>query len=138
VKDALANHPAAGGFFAALLEVVAAGPAQVPFEALAQAVAALPGGAREEAWPLVTLLPFVARPDQHMLLRPRFTCDVALRLGLELQYAPRPSWPTYAALLRTTGALLAKLQPLGARDHVDVEGFLYVVSRHRPRTPAGR
>ena len=74
----------------------------------------------------MTLLPFVARPDLHMLLRPRFACEVGHRL--ELAFEPRPNWSTYSALLRSTELLLERLRPIGARDHVDVEAFMHVVT----------
>jgi hypothetical protein len=129
-EEALKDHEAARGYFAALFELLAApAPEQGRFEALAAAVAAMtPGQSPEAGWPLATLLPFVARPDLHMLLRPRFACDVAHRLGLELAYEPRPSWTTYASLLRSTDMLLEKLRPLGARDHVDVDAFMHGVT----------
>jgi hypothetical protein len=133
--DALKDLDAARGYFAALFELLAAkAPEQAPFEALAAAVRAMPAGAtREAGWPVATLLPFVARPDLHMLLRPRFACEVGHRLGLELAYAPQPNWSTYSALLRSTEVLLEKLRPLGARDHVDVEAFMHVVTAKHPR-----
>lgn len=125
--QALADHDDARGYFAALFELLAArDPDQGRFEALAAAVAAMSPG--ESGWPMATLLPFVAMPDVHMLLRPRFACAVAQRLGLEFSYEPDPSWVTYSALLRSTGVLLEKLRPLGARDHVDVETFMRVVT----------
>jgi hypothetical protein len=137
-EDALKNLDAARGYFAALLDLLAApAPERSRFEALAAAVAAMAAGAPEEAgWPIVTLLPFVARPDLHMLLRPRFTCEVAHRLGLDLAYEPRPSWPTYSALLRSADVLLEKLRPLGARDHVDVDSFMHVVTTKHSRPKA--
>ncbi|HEY6101148.1 MAG TPA: hypothetical protein VIW03_17055, partial [Anaeromyxobacter sp.] len=92
-----------------------------------------PGAARESRWPMVTLLPFIARPDLHMLLRPRFACEVAQRLGLELAFDPEPSWTTYAALLASAELLLEKLRPLGARDLVDVEAFMHVSTAKQPR-----
>ena len=136
-EDALKDLDAARGYFAALFDLLAApAPEPVRFEALATAVAALPpGGVRESGWPLVTLLPFVARPDLHMLLRPKFVCDVAHRLGLDLAYEPRPNWSTYSALLRSAGMLLEKLRPLGARDLVDVEAFTHVVTAKQARPP---
>ncbi len=87
-EDALKNLEAAPGYFAALFDLLAApAPEQSRFEALAAAVAALaPGASPESQWPIVTLLPFVARPDLHLLLRPKFACEVAQRLGLELAY----------------------------------------------------
>jgi hypothetical protein len=88
---------------------------------------------------VVTLLPFVARPDVHMLLRPHFACDVAQRLGVELAYEAEPNWPTYASLLASAGQLLEKLRPLGARDHVDVEAFMHAVTAKpaRPKSKPG-
>ena len=134
-EDALKDLDAARGYFAALFGLLAA-PAPEPsrFEALAAAVAALPpGGPPESGWPIATLLPFVARPELHMLLRPRFACDVAHRLGHELAYQARPNWATYSALLGSAEVLLERLRPLGARDHVDVESFMHVVTAKAPR-----
>jgi hypothetical protein len=134
----LQDTAAARGFFAALFDFLrTAAPERPTFEALAAAVAALaPGAAPESGWPVVTLLPFIARPDVHMLLRPHFACDVAQRLGLELDYAVEPNWATYASLLASTGRLLEKLRPLGARDHVDVEAFMHAATakQARPRS----
>lgn len=133
-EDALEDLEAARGYFAALFELLAAkAPEQPRFEALAAAVAAMAPGAKESGWPIVTLLPFVARPGLDVLLRPGFVCEVGHRLGLELAYEPQPNWSTYAALLRSTEALLERLRPLGARDHVDVEAFLHVVSAKHAR-----
>jgi hypothetical protein len=94
------------------------------------------GATQDSGWPIVTLLPFIARPDRHMLLRPRFACDVAQRLGLELAYEPQPSWSTYSALLASVKVLLEQLRPLGASDHVDVEAFMHVVTAKHARQPA--
>ncbi len=134
-EDALKNLDAARAYFAALFDLLAApAPEQSRFEALAAAVAAMaPDAPQESRWPIVTLMPFVARPDLHMLLRPRFACEVAQRFGLELAYGAEPNWSTYAALLRSAEALLEKLRPLGARDHVDVEAFMHVVTTKHAR-----
>jgi hypothetical protein len=127
-EESLKDPETARGFFAALLEFIAAGaPEQGRFEALAAAAAALVrSGTPESAWQIVTLLPFVARPELHMLLRPRFACDAAQRLGLELAYDAQPNWKTYSALLGSAELLLEKLRPLGARDHFDVDAFMHV------------
>lgn len=138
LEAALADPGAARTFFAALFAYLAApAPEQRGFAALAAAVAALgPGEPGESAWPTVTLLPFVARPDLHMPLRPRFTCDVAQRLALDLSYEAAPSWTTYSALLGSAALLLEKLRPLGARDHVDVDCFMHVVAAKPVRPKA--
>jgi hypothetical protein len=137
-EEALRDLGAARGYFAALFEVLAvAAPEQSRFEALAAAVEALPADRPlESSWPIVTLLPFIAQPDVHMVLASRFACDVAHRLGHELAYDPRPNWATYSALLRSAAVLLEKLGPLGARDHVDVDAFMHVVTMKRPGAKA--
>ncbi len=134
-EDALKNLDGARAYFAALFDLLAEpAPEQCRFEALAAAVAAMaPEAPHESRWPIVTLMPFVARPDLHMLLRPRFACEVAQRLGLKLAYGAEPNWSTYAALLGSTEALLERLRSLGARDHVDVEAFMDVVTAKHPR-----
>jgi hypothetical protein len=137
-EDALTNPGVARGYFEALFELLAEkAPEPSGFEALATAVAVMtPGATKESGWSIATLLPFVARPDVHMLLQPRFACEVGRRLGLELAYEPQPNWSTYSALLRSTEALLDRLRPLGARDHVDVEAFMHVVTAKHPRPKA--
>lgn len=133
--DTLKNPDTARGYFAALFELLAASaPEQSRFEALAASVAVISGAPLESGWPMVTLLPFVARPDQHMLLQPKSSRDVAHRLGLELAYDLRPNWSTYSALLRSGEALLEKLRPLGARDHFDIEAFMHEVTAKHTRS----
>jgi hypothetical protein len=129
LKSALQDAAAVRLFFAALFDFLAAPVPERPrFEALAVAVALLPGGACEAGWPLVTLFPFIAQPDRHMLLRPSFTCEAVHRLGLDLPYEPGPNWATYAALLHASEQLLKELRSLGARDLIDVESFLRVAA----------
>jgi hypothetical protein len=139
--EGLRDPAAARAFFAALLDLVAAAAPDGPrFDALAAAVAGLaPGAPPESRWPVVTLLPFVARPDVHALLRPHFTLDAAERLGLEVAYQTEPGWATYASLLAASSQLLEKLRPLGARDHVDVEVFIHdaTAKQARPKAKAG-
>lgn len=137
-EEALADLAAARGYFAALFDVLAApAPDATRFEALAAAVEALPSAhPLESSWPIATLLPFIARPDVHMALGSRSTCDLAHRLGHELAYDPRPNWATYSALLASAATLLEKLRPLGARDHVDVDAFMHVVTTKRPAAKA--
>jgi hypothetical protein len=133
LKGALADPAASAAFFAALFDFLAApAPAEAGFHKLAAAVAALPGdGSAGSAWQIATLLPFVAQPERHMLLRPKATGDAASRLGFDLSYEAAPNWTTYAALLRMSKLLLETLKPLGARDYIDVESFLHLTGTRR-------
>jgi len=136
----LENPERAAAYFGALFAFIgAARPHRGKFEALAAAVRALDTAApAESGWQLITMLPFVARPEMHMVLRPRFICDVAQRLGLDLAYDAEPNWSTYGSLLAATSGLLEKLKPLGARDHVDVEAFMHVTMAKAARPKAKR
>jgi hypothetical protein len=133
LKDAFKDKGAARAYFEALFELLAAAaPDRARFEKLAAAVAALPQGASPAlAWPVATGFAFVARPDRHMLMRPKATSDAAMRLGFDIGYEALPNWATYSALLSFAELLLAKLAPLGARDHVDVESFLHATAAKR-------
>lgn len=133
----LKDPEAATAFFTALFPYLAtAVPERAGFEALSAAVAGFPREASGPAWPLVTLLPFIARPEQHALVRPKLTSQAAHRLGLELRFAAEPNWTTYSTLLRSSEQLLEKLRGIGARDFVDVESFLTVVTTRAAVRPA--
>ena len=133
LKGAFKDKAAARTFFEALFQLIAvAPPDRARFDRLASAVAALPQGASPAlAWPLTTGFAFIARPDRHMLMRPKATSDAAARLGFDIGYDSVPNWATYSALLSLAELLLAKLAPLGARDHVDVEAFLHAPATKR-------
>jgi hypothetical protein len=83
------------------------------------------------AWPIATVFPFVAAPAQHAFLSPRTACAAAERLGRDLRYDAAPNWTTYAALRTFSAQLLSRLEPLGARDLVDVEAFLHAIATSR-------
>lgn len=127
----------ARAFFEALFALLAApAPERAAFEALAAAVAAFPPGEGARGWQLVTLLPFLAQPERHLLLRPKLTSQAAHRLGLELRFAADPNWTTYSTLLKSAEQLLEKLRPIGAIDLIDVESFLTVVTTRAAVRPA--
>lgn len=129
-KQALVDPDAALPFFAALVEVLSAAPGRARMERLFAAAEALdvePG----LAWPLATVLPFVADPARHVLLWPRTTCTAAERLGCDLRWDPAPNWTTYAALRAFSAQLLGRLEAHGARDFVDVEAFLHATATAR-------
>lgn len=130
LKQALEDPDAAGPFFAALFEVLGGAPARARMEKLFAAAEAL-DVEPALAWPIATVFPFVADPARHAFLWPRIACTAAERLGCDLKYDASPNWSTYAALRALSTQLLAKLEPLGARDFVDVEGFLHATAASR-------
>lgn len=109
-------------------------PGADAFARLSDAVAALPApasGSRVHPWPNVTLLPFFADPSRFIVMKPQIARDTAARMGRDLLYSATVKWDTYARLLDTCGALREELAPLGARDYIDVQSFMWV-TRHLP------
>lgn len=96
------------------------------------------GGDPDQAWPLATLFPFLADPGRSVVLVPKLANGAAARLGCDLKMKPSPNWASYAALRELSNQLLEKLRPNGARDHIDVEGFLHSIATRRPAVEADR
>ena len=71
------------------------------------------------------VIPFVARPDRHLIVKPRIIGRVAERFGVDLRYRPRPNAETYAAVMSFASWLG---DALGARDLIDVQSFLWVIA----------
>jgi hypothetical protein len=131
IREALLNHDAARLFFAKLFALVASrgvdrGSTESYFESVC-GLATLPGR-RVAAWPTATILPFLADPTRFMFLKPELTRQAAERLAFDLSYDPAPNWSTYSRLLTMSQMLLERLRPLGARDWLDVQSFMWVIS----------
>lgn len=130
LAQALGDPDAALPFFAALLAVLAAAPGRARTEKLYAAAEAL-DVEPALAWPVATVLPFLADPARHAFLWPQTTCAAAEKLGSDLRYEQAPNWTTYAALRAFSTQLLARLGANGARDFVDVEVFLHATATAR-------
>jgi len=76
-------------------------------------------------WPVVTLLPFVAQPRRHLIVKPNLMKRAAARLGFDLDYRSRPNGQTYAAVMAAVGALWRQLSAWRPRDLIDIQGFIW-------------
>jgi len=104
-----------------------ANPTMHTFKGMAEAVSQLPAdGGKVFTWPIVTLLPFMADPARYIALKPTNTELMAARMGANLKYDTTPNWETYDAALRMANQLLERLAPLGAKDMIDVQHFMWV------------
>ena len=104
----------------------AGNPGMPTFKAMTEAVSQLPAdGGKVFTWPIVTLLPFFADPKRFLALKPTNTELMAARMAFDLKYDSTPNWETYDATLRMAQQLLGKLAPLGARDMIDVQAFMW-------------
>ena len=134
IKEGLrADEGSARSYLSAVFEFIECGPEQRSFRAMAQALCNLPiakGRARAATWPVLTLFPYLADPTRFMFLKPEPTKECAARLRFDLKYDSSLEWETYARLMILSEQLLERLHPLGARDFIDVQSFMWVVSKY--------
>jgi hypothetical protein len=80
-------------------------------------------------WTVVTYLPFLWRPEEHMFLKPEATKDFAARVGhrFHLDYEPGLDDTVYESLLDLADEATAELADLKPRDRIDVQSFIWVV-----------
>ncbi len=134
LRNGLADPTPALSFFERLFDLIRGGELRAEtFEPYCHAVRQLPAGegrARVFTWPIATLFPFVARPDCFMFLKPDVTNACADNLAIDLQYRSDPNWITYEKLMELADFLLSQLRPLGARDYIDVQSFIWVIGAY--------
>lgn len=128
LREALADPAGARRFAPALQDLVyGRGPFRARFERFADTLDALPQrGTGLCKWPVATLYPFVALPDEHLIVKPNLMKRAAATFGADLKYASRPSWDTYAAVMDLAGGLRSALAPWRPRDLIDIQGFIWV------------
>lgn len=131
LKDALRDRSKIEPYLRSLIGFIGADePTQPLFEAYVDALAKLPQpGSPVVSWPVTTIMPYLARPDRHMLLRPSLSQQAASRFGFELNYDPYPNWRTYKSQLDMSAHLLRDLRPKGARDYIDIQSFIWIIAR---------
>lgn len=128
LREALADPAGARRFAPALLELVYGEGAELDrFEAFVDVLDRLPQRQSKLCkWPVATLYPFLARPDRHLVVKPRLMQRAAETLGFDLRYAARPNRTTYRAVLDLARGLQRTLAPWRPRDLIDVQGFVWV------------
>ena len=126
--DAMYTDGAVIPFFTELLKILDAKQLsrQILDEYL-DAVISLPQPRGKVAsWPVATVFPYLAQPATFMFLKPEVTKAAAESLGFDLKYNSTLNSATYDALQRMGALYWGLLRPLGARDFVDVQSFIWV------------
>ncbi|MBV8856631.1 MAG: hypothetical protein JOZ02_06705 [Acidobacteria bacterium] len=128
LRDAVKSEAGARAFAEGLYELLhGGGQLERRFNAWVETVAGLPRRqTRVLTWPMVTVWGFLAQPDTHIFLKPTVTRAAAARYGFDFEYRSRPNWETYASLLELAALVRSDQRPLGPRDMIDVQSFLWV------------
>ncbi len=88
------------------------------------------GTSRFTTWPVLTILPSLADPARFICVQPTQVNECAARLRFDIQYSPALRWVTYRKILTMSDMILEHLRPLGARDYIDVQSFMWVIEKH--------
>jgi len=89
-------------------------------------------------WTVVTYLPFLWRPSEHMFLKPEVTKDFAERVGHRFanDYTPRLEISVYDSLCDLVMKTELEIEILKPRDRIDVQSFIWVVGSYKDETEA--
>ncbi len=128
VRDAVASDKGARAFAEGLFAFLyGTRSTEERFDAWVEIVGNLPRRrTRVLTWPVATVFGFLADPRTHFFFKPTVTREAARRLGMNLPYVSRPSWPVYKALLLFLVKLRAGLHDMRPRDMIDLQSFLWV------------
>jgi hypothetical protein len=110
------------------------------FDRYVRALEQLPtreGGAQIDLWTTLTWLPFVAVPDQHVLIKPTIIQSFASALAFEPNYKSQLNHLTYRSVQNLAESMRETLRSsevnLRGRelDMIDVQSFMWVVARYQ-------
>jgi len=130
LHEGLATPAAAKAFAVSQYEFLyGKGPDEVRFTRLVEALHSLPQPRTTTAkWTTATIVPFLARPERYIFLKPEVTKEAAERRGFALNYKPFPNWLTYSCLLELGSILMTELRDLKPRDMIDIQSFIWVTA----------
>lgn len=130
LHEGLATPRAAKAFAVSEYEFLyGKGTDEVRFTRLVEALHDLPQTKTATAkWTTATIVPFLARPERYIFLKPEVTKEAAERRGFALNYKPFPNWLTYSCLLELGRILMTELSDLKPRDMIDIQSFIWVTA----------
>jgi len=128
LRDAIRSPAGAQAFASALFDFLHGKETpEVRFASWVAALDALPRRqTRVLTWPLATVFGFIAQPKQHFFFKPTVTREALRRCGLPFDYASRPSWPVYKALVDAVRKVRGEIASMRPRDMIDMQSFLWV------------
>lgn len=128
LRDAVKTAAGAQRFAEGLREFLCSSlPMGEKFELWRDNVAGLPRKqTRVLTWPVLTVFGMIARPREHIFLKPNVTRVAAEKYGFAFDYRSAPSAHTYLSLLKFAATVRKDLSDLRPRDMIDVQSFIWV------------
>ena len=129
LRDAVRSRAGAKTFAEGLYTLLhGRGSLESRFTSWIDAVGRLPRKqTRVLTWPVLTVFPFLAQPEEHVFLKPLTTRRAAALWSFDFVYSSQPAWATYASLLAFAARLERDLSDMRPRDRIDIQGFIWVI-----------
>ena len=129
LRDAVKPATGAKAFASGLYNYVYGdGRLQERFEQFTGVLESLPRKqTRVLTWPLHTVFGFIARPDEHIFVKPRVTQVAAEKYDYPLVYKSRPNWETYKSMIGFAEQVREDITGLKPRDYIDLQSFIWVM-----------
>jgi hypothetical protein len=129
LRDAVKSKEGAELFAQGLYDYLyGSGSMQSRFESFTTVIEQLPRKqTRVLTWPLHTVFGFIARPDEHIFLKPKVTKASAEKYGYPFNYRSRPNWETYHDMLEFAAQVRKDTLHLRPRDYIDLQSFIWVM-----------
>jgi len=83
-------------------------------------------------WTVLTYLPFLWLPREHMFLKPAVTKDFASRVGHSFahDYSPTLDPRVYESLLRLAAETKLEVSRFEPADNIDIQSFIWIVGKY--------
>jgi hypothetical protein len=129
LRDAIKPPGGAKEFAIGLYDYVyGKGRLQERFENFTKTLESLPRKqTRVLTWPLHTVFGFIAKPNEHIFLKPRVTQVAAEAYDYPFNYKSRPNWDTYKSLIGFAEQVREDTAALRPKDYIDLQSFIWVM-----------
>ena len=84
-------------------------------------------------WPAATFFLMLSDPQRYIFIKPTPARTMLMRLRPEIPWTTRPDIVLYNQLLELAKELHEQLRPLGARDMIDVQSFIWLLQPESER-----
>jgi hypothetical protein len=128
LRDAVKSEEGAHRFAAGLREFLCSSlHVADKFTLWCNTVAELPRKqTRVLTWPVLTVFGMIARPRDHIFLKPNVTRRAAEKYGFDFHYESKPSCVTYSSLLKFASTIRKDIRDMRPRDMIDIQSFIWV------------